>query len=494
MRTKLGNGWVLGVVFLSVASTTWGWEGSPPVFGAGHHSGPTIGHHWRCDPSDPNACGPHRFCRIPDGICDSADVLGICTPVPLACPDVWQPVCGCDGVTYGNRCEARAHRMSIRHEGECPQVCDGFAGIPCDPNEFCLHPIGTCDVSDQQGVCVPVPNACPDIYLPVCGCDGLTYGNACDAIMAGVQIDHEGECAQVCGGIIGIPCDPGEFCKTPIGACCCDQFGVCTTIPFGCPDVWDPVCGCDGVTYGNACEADAAGVSVDHVGTCEIICDGIAGIQCPDGYFCKHPVGTCDFSDVQGVCTLIPLGCPDVWDPVCGCDGQTYSNECDADAASVNILHDGECAQICGGIIGIPCDPGEFCKTPIGECCCDHFGVCTTIPFGCPDVWDPVCGCDGVTYGNACEADAAGVSVDHVGACDQICDGFAGIPCDPGEFCLHPIGTCQVADEQGVCVGIPFTCPDVWMPVCGCDGVTYSNACEAIMAQVQVDHTGECSD
>ena len=74
---------------------------------------------------------------------------------------------------------------------------------------------------------------------------------------------------EVCGGIAGIPCDPGEFCKLPQGGCCCDFQGICTPIPAECITLFDPVCGCDGVTYGNECEADAAGVSIAHYGRCE---------------------------------------------------------------------------------------------------------------------------------------------------------------------------------------------------------------------------------
>jgi hypothetical protein len=35
-----------------------------------------------------------------------------------------------------------------------------------------------------------------------------------------------------------------------------------------CPDVWEPVCGVDGVTYNNDCYADLEGVEVDYAGEC----------------------------------------------------------------------------------------------------------------------------------------------------------------------------------------------------------------------------------
>jgi hypothetical protein len=61
------------------------------------------------------------------------------------------------------------------------------------------------------------------------------------------------------------------------------------------------------------------------------------------------------------------------------------------------------------------CAAEEFCATAPGMC--GAFGGCTNRPQECFPVSDPVCGCDGTTYGNACEAAVAGVSVEANGAC-----------------------------------------------------------------------------
>jgi hypothetical protein len=37
--------------------------------------------------------------------------------------------------------------------------------------------------------------ACPEIYRPVCGCDGFSYSNTCEASRFGVSVDYEGTCS-----------------------------------------------------------------------------------------------------------------------------------------------------------------------------------------------------------------------------------------------------------------------------------------------------------
>jgi len=41
------------------------------------------------------------------------------TPDPVVCIEVYQPVCGCNNVTYSNDCYAGASGISSWTEGEC---------------------------------------------------------------------------------------------------------------------------------------------------------------------------------------------------------------------------------------------------------------------------------------------------------------------------------------------------------------------------------------
>lgn len=75
-------------------------------------------------------------------------------------------------------------------------MCGGVAGIQClNATDFCAKPVGTCTVVDAAGTCTPKPTACTLEYKPVCGCDDVTYPNACTANVKGVSIAKTGACA-----------------------------------------------------------------------------------------------------------------------------------------------------------------------------------------------------------------------------------------------------------------------------------------------------------
>jgi PKD repeat protein len=189
---------------------------------------------------------------------------------------------------------------------------------------------------------------------------------------------------------------------------------------------------------------------------------------------CEFPTGRCRG---PGQCVEQQDDCPAVYAPVCGCNGETYSNDCMRKKSGVSKRHDGSCADVfCGWSTSRACTADTDCE-PGGSYdeVCKRVDETVSSPEGYKDCYDAAkyglyCAC---FYGMCqwgCEPQCEGKECGPDG-----CDGVCGY-CNNDEECVN--GQCA-----------PICVPDCAGKECGPDGCGgVCGACAADMSCVN----GQC--
>ena len=472
-------------------------------------------------------CANNGQCNDDNQCTEDGCTDGLCLHVEL--PD-GEPCSDGEYCTTGDHCEA-GECVYQEDDPTCVDAdADGFnAAEDCDDDDPQVHP-------GAEEVCDEIDNNCDDQVDEGCEEPGC--------VDEGGSVPIVPDTPECCEGLSKIPCDaPGDD-----GLCmACDGASFCTFCGDGECNEPENLCNCaddcdDEPPPPNECEEEAGGA-------CHPMSADKPGAGCPEGTYsvqadgcaeaelcCVDKPGEC-FGEGEGFtdfdyedkccpgltpvadCMLNPDGscsCPKcpcyvctycgdgecgVGETACTCPedcGEPEEEECifdkdcdDFEECTLDFCVDGECEYEelpdCGGDYcwgDDMCQPFGYCQYPDGGCWAET-GFCTPIPEACIALYDPVCGCDGVTYGNYCGMQAASQSMAYDGECEVECvgegdtgSGFVPGPpmvCCPGLVAISladwdPVnGICSMATDVFICSDCGNgSCETGWENPCNC--------------------------
>ncbi|XP_078366590.1 uncharacterized protein LOC144650724 isoform X3 [Oculina patagonica] len=329
---------------------------------------------------------------------------------------------------------------------------------PCE-NTLCSYPHPVCKVVKGKATCQCRQN-CPAHHDPVCASDGRTYDNMCMLEATACMLAAGGMPAGKLTYIGNGKCTVAQICSLPVekGRCRASMRRFffnstsrqCEEFRFG---------GCEGSANRFDTEKD-----------CNEFCGSLDACQlnpCPD------PYAICSISDSgERECTC-PEICTADYSPVCGTDGQTYSNECQMKVSAckqgmmIKVKSPGKCNNNPGYCPTV--DP-QMCRGDQYDSCFDD-ASCDVSEKCCHDGCRKLC----MKPLPKPNADSPREAMSRVSP--LIFDKEPPLK-DPCEKCKFPKSACTVNEDGQAECQCPEVCTADFAPVCGSDGRNYTNKCE----------------